>query len=85
MVEYAPRSRAPHLEGATINGMNMLPILLGMGSVFFPLRVAPIGIKITLKDIKFENLPKSNYANVSLLILKWPNFDAANTKCFTVP
>ena len=65
------------LKGATIKGKNMLPI----GSIFFPLKVAPMRIVIiTLKDIEFRiELKLCQYVS----LLKSPNFDATNIKCFT--
>ena len=48
----------------------MLPI----GSIFFPLKVAPIRIENILKRHSIEKLPK-------LSLLKLPNFDAASIKC----
>ena len=52
----------------------MLPI----GSIFFPLRVGPMRIENNFKVHSIEKLRQY----VSLL--KSPNFDAANIKCFTV-
>ena len=49
----------------------MLPI----GSIFFPLGVAPMKIE-NFKGHSIEKL--SNYANMS--VLKSPNFDTANIK-----
>ena len=50
------------LKGATIKGKNMLPI----GSISFPLRVAPMRIENNFKGHKIEKLPKLNYANMSV-------------------
>ena len=56
----------------------MLPI----GSIFFPLKVAPMRIENNFKGHLIEKPPKLNYANMSLL--KSPNFAATNIKWFTV-
>ena len=64
------------LNGATIKGINMLPI----GSIF--LSVAPMRRENNIKG-HIEKLSKLNYANMSVFF-KSPNFDAAIIKCFTV-
>ena len=48
MIAYVSTSSKPRLKWATIKGKNMLPI----GSVFTPLKVALMTIKITLKGIE---------------------------------
>ena len=57
----------------------MLPIR----GIFFPLKVAPMRIKINFKGHQFENPPKLSYANMSAF-LNLPNFDATNIKWFSV-
>ena len=54
---FQPRGNV--LKGATIIGKNMLPI----GSIFFPLKVTPMRIEITLNC----EAPKFSYTNVHLL------------------
>ena len=46
---------------ATVIGKNMLPL----GSIFFPLRVAPMR-KDFFKGHQIEKLPKLNYVNISV-------------------
>ena len=48
------------LKGATIKAKNMLPI----GSIFFPLRVAPTRIENNFKRHYLEKPTKLNYANM---------------------
>ena len=62
------------LKGATIKGKHMLP----MGSIFFPLKAAPMRIDNTFKRHYIEKPPKFNYSNMP--VLRSPNFDAVNTK-----
>ena len=52
----------------------MLPI----GSIFSPLRVAPMRIDTNFKGLSIEKLRQ--YTN----LLKSPTVDAVNVKCFTV-
>ena len=49
------------LKGATIIGKNMLHT----GSIFFPLKVAPIRIRNKFKGHEIEKPPKLNSANMS--------------------
>ena len=55
-------------KGATIEGKNMLPI----GSIFFPLRVAPVRIENNFKGPSIEKLPKIKLCRY-LSLLKLPN------------
>ena len=59
-----------------------------IGSIFFPLRVAPVRIENKIKGHLTEKPPKLNYAKINPSqydsLLKPPNFDAANIKWFTV-
>ena len=76
------------LKGATIKGKNLLPV----GSIFFPLKVAPTQIGNNFKGHLIEKLPKLNDTNKShCLSLKTAksafenclNFDATKINCFT--
>ena len=70
VLKGATMKRKYFSHGTTIKGKNMLPI-------FFPLRVAPMRIENNL-TWHYEELRQY----VSLL--KSPNFDSPNIKCFTV-
>ena len=49
------------LKGATVKGKNMLPI----GSILYPLKVAPMRVEAIFFCITFMKPPKLNYTNMS--------------------
>ena len=59
-------------DQAAIKGKNMLPV----GSIFFPLKVAPMRIENKFKWHLIEKPLELKYANVNSL--KSPNFGATN-------
>ena len=62
------------LKGATSKGKNMLP----KGSIFFPLKVAPVRTEKTLNGVKLRNRQIKLLQYV--IILKSSEFDAVNIK-----
>ena len=55
-----------------------------MGSIIFPLRVAPLRIENNFKEHWIEKPPKKIKLRQYISLLNSPNFDAANIKCCTV-